>query len=90
MSCNHFRITDVSPLVVSDQGGGVAVDMSGTPVDFPSAQDIPNYVEIINASHLTLQAQGNITANKDVNITAILSIDHNQYRHSIKIRTYTK
>mgnify|MGYP003113474522 CR=1 FL=1 len=65
----NFRITDTSPIVFSDLGGGSIVDMSGTPIDFPTQQDIPNFIEIINSTGITLQAQGNITANKDINIT---------------------
>ena len=64
-----FKISDVTPLVLSAHDASSIVDMSGTPVDFPAQQEIPTYIELVGASYLTLKAQSGITAKKTVHIT---------------------
>ena len=80
MSCE--KISDVTPINISNMGGGVMVDMSGSPISYPTQQEIPTYVEIVGASTLDLMAIGGLTSNKTVHITiegvqsgALLSID---------------
>ena len=77
-----FKITDTTPIQISNLGGGSVVDMSGSPITYPTQQEIPTYVEIVGATELELMAVDGLTSNKTVHITiegiqsgALLSVD---------------
>jgi|TARA_Y100000034_G_scaffold111168_1_gene143927 hypothetical protein len=64
-----FKISDSTPINVINMGGGTVVDMSGSPVDYPSQQNIPTYIEIVGGNSLELSAVSGLTSNKTVHIT---------------------
>ena len=42
--------------------------MSGSPIDYPSQQNIATYVEVVNSTFLVVGAQGGLTSNYEVHI----------------------
>ena len=65
-----FKISDSTPITLINTGGGNVVDMSGSPVDYPSQQEIPTYLEIVGTSSpVIIGAVGGLTSTKTVHIT---------------------
>jgi len=64
-----FKISDVTPIVLTsyDDGANV-VDMSGSPIDYPSQQNIATYVEVVNSTFIVVGAQGGLTSHYEVHI----------------------
>jgi len=76
-----FKISDATPLNLGAHNGNI-VDMSGTPINYPTQQEIPTYIEIVNATMVEFTAVSGLTSNKTVHITieghqsgALLGID---------------
>ena len=63
-----FKISDSTPIMLVEHDGTI-VDMSGSPVNYATQQEIPSYIEVVNATHLKLKATSGLTSNKTVHIT---------------------
>ena len=63
-----FKVSDSTPIMITEHDGTI-VDMSGSPVNYAAQQEIPSYIEIVNATHVKMKAAAGLTSNKTVHIT---------------------
>ena len=63
-----FRVSDSTPIWIKEHNGTI-IDMSGTPVNYAPQQEIPSYIEVINATYMKIVAASGLTSNKSVHIT---------------------
>ena len=62
-----FKISDITALNIVGHDGTIT-DISGTPINYPTTQDIPTYVEVVNSTFLELSDQI-VLSNQSIHIT---------------------